>query len=90
MEQNYPMFKVHKASKREIELEKRQQPYLEKLSNAGYGIKVADDTYMDMPCYVDENCLPLEVYHCKAKQEPTFVKNFTTWEELKEFANTIN
>lgn len=90
MVQNYPIFKVHKASRREIELEKKQQPYLEKLSNAGYGIKVSDDIYMDMPCYVDKKCLPLEVYHFKEQQEPEFIKIFTKWEELEEFASALN
>ncbi len=89
MKQGYPLFKVYKPSKEEVELENRQHPILEKLSNAGFGVKVADDTYMDMPCRVDSNTLPLEVY-CFNNPEPVFVQIFYKWEEIEEFASTIN
>lgn len=89
MKQGYPLFRVYTPSKEEIELENFQRPVLEKLSNAGFGVKVADDTYMDMPCRVDKNTLPLEVY-CLNNDEPKLVQIFHKWEEIEEFASTIN
>ena len=89
MEQGYPLFRVYKPNRKQIELENLQRPVLEKLSNAGFGIKVADDTYMDMPCRLDSNNFPLEVCHL-VKNEPTIVQIFNKWEEIEEFANTIN
>ena len=89
MKHNYPIFKIHKPSAKEIELANRQRPVLEKLSDAGYGIKVADDTYMEMPWRVDSDTLPLEVYRFD-DTEPIFVQIFNKWEEIEEFASTIN
>ena len=88
MEQG-PIFRVYKPSKKEIELADSQRPVLDKLDNAGYGVKVADDTYMDMPWMVNSDSLPLEVY-CFDNDEPTFVQIFYKWEEIEKFASTIN
>ncbi|MBQ7067148.1 MAG: hypothetical protein IJN92_10055 [Lachnospiraceae bacterium] len=89
MKQGYPLFRVYRPSKEEIELENFQRPVLEKLSNAGFGVKVADNTYMDIPCRVDSDTLPLEMY-CLDNNEPTFVKTFYKWEEIEKFASEIN
>lgn len=89
MKHNYPIFKIHKPSAKEIELANHQRPILEKLSDAGFGVKVADDTYMEMPWRVDSDTLPLEVY-CLNDDEPAFVQTFNNWEEIEKFASTIN
>ena len=70
-------------------MENHQRPILKKLSDAGYGVKVADNTFMDMPCRVDSKSLPLEVYYFNS-ETPVFVKMFNTWEEIVEFAGTVN
>lgn len=89
MEQGYPIFRVYEPTKEEKELENRQRSVLEKLSEKGYGIKIDDDFYMDMPCRLDNNNFPLEIYHL-VNNEPNMVQIFHKWEEVEKFASTIN
>lgn len=89
MKQGYPLFEVYQPSKEEIELESVQRPVLEKLSNAGFGVKVADNTYMDIPCIIGNGDFPLEVYRL-VDNEPTLIQIFNKWEEIEKFANAMN
>lgn len=55
----------------------------------GFGVKIADDMFMDMPCRIDKNNYPLEVYRC-VDNVPMLVKTFYSWEEIREFSKSIN
>lgn len=86
---NYPRFVVQdKISEKDLELERFQQPVLDKLSGAGYGVKVMDDLYMDIPCLLKDNNYPLELYHL-VDDKPALVRTFYKWEEVAEFANEL-
>lgn len=85
----YPLFRVYEPSKEEIELEKNQSPILEKLSDMGFGIKIADDMFMDMPCMIHKNNYPLELYRC-VDNVLTHVQTFYSWDEIREFSKSIN
>lgn len=85
----YPIFRVYKPSKEEQALTEIQKPVLEKLSASGFGVKISDDIFMDIPCRIDENNYPFELYSC-INNIPTLTKTFQSWEEIEKFANSIN
>lgn len=85
----YPIFRVYKPSKEEQALAEIQELVLEKLSVSGFGVKISDDIFMDMPCRIDENNYPFELCCC-IDNVPTVVKTFYSWEEIEKFANSIN
>ena len=84
----FPLFQVCKPSKAELEIEKYQSPILEKLSNAGYGVKVGVDVYMDMPCRLDDDNFPIEVCRC-ITDKLVICRSFRNWKEIEEFADSI-
>ena len=84
-----PIFSVYKPSKEEQALAEIQKPVLEKLSTSGFGVKISDDIFMDMPCRIDENNYPFELYRC-ANNVMVLVRTFQNWEEIEKFANSIN
>lgn len=85
----YPIFSVYIPSKEEQALEEIQKPVLEKLSASGFGVKISDDIFMDIPCRIDKNNYPLDLYRC-VDNVLTPAKTFYSWEEILEFSKSIN
>ena len=84
----YPLFSVCIPSEEEKNLEEIQRPILEKLSDRGFGVKITDDIFMDMPCRIDNNNYPFEIYRC-IDNVLVLVKTFYSWDEIIEFCKSI-